>query len=293
MTSRSLELVWSAGEVSVVRAGLPLLGYLYRPDLPAELSPRPYFHPIRTLDGTVVSAVRPPDHEWHLGLSLAVPNVGGHSFWGGPTYVHGRGYEMLDDHGVITHTGFTSVPAGPEGVGFTETLEWRARSRLLLTERRRVYVCDREAQSGAWSLTLTAHLHNVSGQDLEFGSPATAGCSGSGYGGLFFRAAPILSAATAFTAEESGEAAVHGSAADWAALATTQATVVMQRDPDAADDLWFVRTTGYPGLCAALAFHKPLILPPGETVHRSHRLLIAKGALTPDAITALLSTPAT
>ena len=57
-------------------------------------TPRPYLHPVRTLGGVVVSATHPSDHDWHTGVGMAIPDVNGTNFWGGGTYVHGRGYAI-------------------------------------------------------------------------------------------------------------------------------------------------------------------------------------------------------
>ncbi len=49
----------------------------------------------------------------------------------------------------------------------------------------------------------------------------------------------------------------------------------------AGDDRWFVRTEGYVGVCAALAWEKPLVIPPGETIERHVRVLVADGMIRP------------
>ncbi len=67
--------------------------------LAKEQSPRPFLHPVRTLHGTMVSDAEPPDHRHHLGLSLAVSDLGGTNYWGGSTYVAGSGPAMLPNHG--------------------------------------------------------------------------------------------------------------------------------------------------------------------------------------------------
>ena len=76
--------------------------------LDPTLAPRPHLHPVRTLSGTPVTDARPSDHPWHLGLSVALPDVDGANFWGGPTYLRGRGYTWRDDHGRIEHLGFAA-----------------------------------------------------------------------------------------------------------------------------------------------------------------------------------------
>ncbi|CAM5689168.1 hypothetical protein SBADM41S_07708 [Streptomyces badius] len=52
---------------------------------------RPRLHPVTTLAGRTVTQERPADHRHHLGVSIAVPDVSGRNFWGGRTYVRGRG----------------------------------------------------------------------------------------------------------------------------------------------------------------------------------------------------------
>lgn len=42
----------------------------------------------------------------------------------------------------------------------------------------------------------------------------------------------------------------------------------------AGDDRWFVRTEEYIGVCAALAYTDPLVIPPGDTLRRDIRVLI-------------------
>ncbi len=46
-----------------------LFRYVYCPDTPAVESPKPYFHPLRTLAGETVTCFRPHDHLWHTGLA--------------------------------------------------------------------------------------------------------------------------------------------------------------------------------------------------------------------------------
>ena len=36
-------------------------------------SPRPVLHPVRTLAGAVLTALHPADHDWHLGVGMAMP----------------------------------------------------------------------------------------------------------------------------------------------------------------------------------------------------------------------------
>jgi len=218
------------------------------------LSPRPFLHPVRTLDGLVVTDCMPDDHRWHLGLSVAIQDVGGVNLWGGRTYVRDQGYTWRDDHGVQRHLGWEQRTP----TGFDEQLAWLAPDgRQLLHEHRSVRASEavlapsanmtasaeptphREAGRGrveghrrgprhgrhppgarttrdAWELGFGFELSNVTGEPLALGSPATNGRVGAGYGGLFWRLSPAASSRV-FTGDGVGEDAVHGAVTPWVA----------------------------------------------------------------------------
>ncbi|WP_229401423.1 DUF6807 family protein [Micromonospora okii] len=115
--------------------GVEVARYVLAPDLDARHGPRPRLHPVRTLGGTTVTDALPADHVWHLGASLAVPDVAGTDLWGGRTYVRGTGYTWRDDHGRIAHTGWATRADDV----LEHHLEWRdPAGGVLLTERRRL-----------------------------------------------------------------------------------------------------------------------------------------------------------
>nr|WP_143637944.1 PmoA family protein [Streptomyces sp. 1-11] len=267
-------------------AGRPVGRYVTRPELPARLSPRPYLHPVTTLAGTAVTELGPADHAHHLGVGVAVPDVEGHNFWGGRTFVRGRGPTELDNHGAQRHTAFQLLD--PDG--FVEELRWVAAGGELLRERRTVAATGLDDR--AWALDLTFSLTNVTAGPLSLGSPATNGRPGAAYGGFFWRARKEPRAPEVFTADRAGEAEVHGGRADWLALAGggsprpgeagsggawtlvfAGATEETRRDP------WFVRAADYPGVGSSLASAERLRVPPGETVVRRVVTVVADGRL--------------
>ncbi|AQU69788.1 DUF6807 family protein [Streptomyces niveus] len=274
-------------ETTVLRlAGRPVADYVHRPRLPATLSPRPYLHPVRTLGGLVVTELRPADHAHHLGVSMAVPDVAGVNFWGGRTYVRDRGPVALDNHGVQEHTDWleTDTPGSR-----TQELSWTREGRELLSERRTIRTHALSAD--AWALDFTSTLTNVSGADLSIGSPATNGRPGAGYGGFFWRA-PKEGAADprpeVFTATASGEDAVHGSTAEWLALAGQGWTLVFAGgDEETRRDPWFVRTGQYPGVGSSLARERRLPLAAGAGLSRRIVTVVADGRLDRPAAAAL------
>ncbi|RPF32565.1 PmoA family protein [Streptomyces sp. TLI_185] len=264
-------------------AGRPVGRYVTRPELPARLSPRPYLHPVTTLAGTAVTELSPADHTHHLGVGVAVPDVEGHNFWGGRTYVRDQGPTELDNHGAQRHNSFQL--RDPDG--FVEELRWVASGGELLRERRTVAAT--ELTDAAWALDFTFSLTNVTDGPLSIGSPATNGRPGAAYGGFFWRARKEHDTPHVFTAERDGEPEVHGSRADWLALAGTTwtlvfagATATTRRDP------WFVRTAEYPGAGSSLAHTERLPIPPGETVVRRIVTVVADGRLSRHEAAALV-----
>ncbi|MFE7839677.1 PmoA family protein [Streptomyces sp. NPDC057474] len=267
-------------------AGRPVGRYLTRPEVPERLSPRPYLHPVTTLSGTAVTELSPADHLHHLGVGVAVPDVEGHNFWGGRTYVRDQGPTELDNHGSQRHTAFQL--RDPDG--FVEELRWVASGDELLRERRTVAAT--ELTDSAWALDFTFSLTNITEAPVSIGSPATNGRPGAAYGGFFWRARKEAAAPRVFTADAEGESEVHGRRADWLALAGwgsprssgaesggewtlvfAGATVTTRRDP------WFVRADEYPGVGSSLAHTERLPIEPGETAVRRVVTVVADGTL--------------
>lgn len=268
-----------SAEAQLRVAGKTVAVYVVRPDVPPELSPRPYLHPVRTLGGTVVTEVLPADHPHHLGASVAVQDVDGTNVWGGRTYVRDTGYTWRDDHGRIVHRGF-DVRADDRLV---QRLLWcDPAGGALLDERRTITVRSAPGERGAWVLDFEYALTAPASRDITLGSPVTNGRPlGAGYGGFFWRAATVANPPDVFTASAAGEEAVNSSTEPWVALVTPRYSLVFTGLADG--DHWFVRAAGYPGVCAALAFEKPRTVPAGATLNRRHAVVVADGALDREA----------
>jgi hypothetical protein len=245
--------------------------YVLDPAVEPRHGPRPFLHPVRTLGGLTVTDAGPADHPWHLGVSVAMQDVAGSNLWGGRTYVRDRGYTWLEDHGSIVHDGFDRRAAD----GFVERLRWcDPTGATLLLEERAVSVAP--APPLGWELSFAYRL-TAPGADVALGSPATNGRpGGAGYGGFFWRAAPGAYTVFDNSAADASEDGVNGSSASWLALAGAYTLVFTGLS---GDDRWFVRTGIYPGVCAALAFERPLTVSARTPVERRLRVLVADGAL--------------
>ncbi|WP_329238378.1 PmoA family protein [Actinoallomurus sp. NBC_01490] len=244
--------------------------------LDPQLVPRPHLHPVRTLDGITVTDACPADHRWHLGVSVAIQDVDRTNFWGGRTYVRDRGYQWLDDHGrVVRGAWLERTPDRLE-----ERLDWVGRDGSVLLAEHRVLRASAAPVPGAWRLDLAFTLRNVTGRPIELGSPATNGRDRAGYGGLFWRLPAHDGSLGVFTADASGEEAVHGTVSGWIAATAADpdgrewSVVIEHGDGPSARDPWFVRVAGYPGIGASLAWATPVSLGPGGELRRAFGAVI-------------------
>ncbi|MER5950964.1 PmoA family protein [Streptomyces sp. NPDC001904] len=273
----------AAAPLTLRCAGRPVARYEVRADLGRRSSPRPFLHPVTTLAGTPVTERGPADHPHHLGVGVAVPDVEGHNFWGGRTYVRDRGPTELDNHGEQRHREFKL--RDPDGC--VEDLDWIADTRVLLRERRTVAVT--RLADDAWALDLTFALTNPGRTSVTVGSPATNGRPGAAYGGFFWRAPKESAAPSVRTEAAQGEDAVHGRPADWLALSGDGWTLVFAgATAETRRDPWFVRTAEYPGVGSSLAARERLPIAPGDTAVRRIVTVVADGRLDGERTAALV-----
>ncbi len=229
-------------------------------DMPTELSPRPYLHPVTSLAGAAWTEVAPSDHRHHYGVSNAVVEINGSMFWGGGSYVHPDGYRMLDNHGRQM-----GGPVQATDHTIAQEVEFLARDGShLLTEQRRI-TADLLPSQEAWALGWHSRLVADAGP-LTIGSPATRGRTGAGYGGLFWR---VSGEQVPTTAEVDGGGQVLGSTSPWLLLVQERPSgpvSLLLAQPAASVLPWFVRTTGYVGAGPAVAWSEHRHVAAGDTL---------------------------
>ncbi|NUT96478.1 MAG: PmoA family protein [Saccharothrix sp.] len=284
-----MDVVHEVGSAVSVRAGeVEPFRYVYAASDPQVESPRPYFHPIRSLDGDVVSVYRPWDHVWHKGLALSLPHLGPDNFWGGPTFVRGKDYVWLDNNGAMRSVGDASVERGKTGVTLRHALDWTTQQDVhVIAEDRRVVV-DLLGPT-AWVLVLETSLVNVSGAPLDIGSPTTEGRPNAGYGGLFWRGPRSFEGGRVEAAGALlGETAVMGARAPWAAFigqhdeSTRWSTIMFVDDPTNLrhPTQWFARSTPYGCLGPAPFFDTTHHVADGDRLALRYAFIVATGKAT-------------
>ena len=265
--------------------GVALFRYVYRPQTPEIESPRPYFHPLRTLKGHIVSGFRPHDHRWHHGLSMTSAHLNGHNFWGGPTFVDGE-YQQLENNGRQTKDWKSFAPREN---GFLQEIAWlTAQDEWILGGS---YQAQAQIEADFWQLNLQISLENTTDESLRWGSPTTQGRENAGYGGLFWRGPRDFLGGQVLMSDGREGADLMGQKSPYLAYIgahdenNAQSTLVFVDDPKNPryPTPWFVRNTT-PMVCPNFAFHEEYIQNPGEVLSLNYKILIADGAWSRERI---------
>ena len=280
--------------VSAAWADLELFRYVYRPDDPQLESPRPYFHPVRTMAGDLVTIYRPHDHVWHKGIALSLPHLGAENFWGGPTFRAGR-YVQLPNDGAMRHEGFEVAAAKDGVVCLREHLSWVTESGRTPVAEQRTIAATAWPDDSAWLLAFETTLRNVSGADIVIGSPTTEGRPNAGYGGLFWRGPRSFTGGTVVTPGGLGDDELMGTRGPWLAFTGRHdgrgggATLVFRDAPAnfSYPSQWFVRSTPFACVCPAPFFDTEHVFAADASLTLRYDIAIADGELAPAACAAL------
>lgn len=278
-------------EVRALADDLELFRYVYRPDDAQLESPRPFFHPVRTLRGNLVTIYRPHDHIWHKGIALSLPHVGTENFWGGPTFRNGAYVQERND-GTMRHDGFDLAVVKDDEARLGERLTWVTESgQTPVTERRRIAATVLPDADAAWLLAFETTLGNASGARIVIGSPTTAGRPNAGYGGLFWRGPRSFTGGTVVTPGGTGGDELMGTRAPWLAFTGRHderggSSTLLFRDSPANfsyPSQWFVRATPFAAVCPAPFFDTEYSFDAGAVLTLRYDIAVADGSLDPAA----------
>lgn len=282
------DVAWTTdGDAVVLRCGdLRLARYQQGDRIPPVHAPRAHLHPVHTLAGVPLTDAGPVDHRHHYGVSMAVPDVNGTSYWGGRTFVADVGPTLLPNHGRQVSHALLVDPVAPHVL--LDAVRWHDEQGVpQLEEERRLDA--RVLDDESWVLDWRSVLRADRGA-LVIGSPATNGRPGAGYGGLFWRLADAgTGTPEVLSAGGRGESAAHGSTSPWVAYVqqhpthATTTLLVQHGDPLP----WFVRAAEYPGAGPSLAWDTPRSIPAGGTFETGLRAVLVDRALGLDEAAAL------
>lgn len=266
--------------------GSTLAHYAAGDVMPTVHSPRPHLHPVTTLSGRTMTARSPRDHRHHYGVSMAVADVDGTSYWGGRTYVEGQGATLLRNHGRQVAEDAHVLDGGATLVqhilwsnhdGQSQLEEERALTGVLLTEIE------------GWALNWGSRLGTVDGGPVSISSPAVNGRPGAGYGGIFWRL-PSGDETVVYTDLDNPEA--HGSRAEWVAVATRNGdewTTLLFAHAGSSSDPWFVRKSDYVAVSPALAWQEARTITAENPCRTDMLTVLMDRRLAPEEIPEILT----
>ncbi|MGN6218809.1 MAG: PmoA family protein [Microbacterium sp.] len=278
----------------VTASGIEIARYSFDGGGPVAEGPKPYLHPLRTLDGAPLTAYRPWDHRWHKGLQFTWTHVSGANFWGGPTFRPGSGYVQLDNVGRMRHDAFTDVVDAGPAVSFAEQLTWITRAGdhwIAETRTHRFHGVDPDR--GLWILDFATTLRNIAGHDLELGSPTTQGRPNAGYTGFVIRLPRAWTGGRVLACglpDDAGADAIMGAEAPWVTFSGEHdevdggGTVIAYAGTSTGGPAirWFVRNTPTPILAPSPSFAERIVLAPGDELSLTHRHVFGAHIWTPD-----------
>jgi Methane oxygenase PmoA len=282
--------------IGVAVGEVEIASYVYGPGVAAFEAPKPYMHPMRTLSGALVSAYRPHDHRWHKGAQMTWSHVSGQNFWGGNTYVHGRGYVPLDNVGAMRHDRFDVIDLTGDELTLRETLTWVASTgERWVAETRTLRWHGVDVERGIWALDFATQLRNIRGEELELGSPTTHGRPNAGYTGFFWRGPRGFTGGEIITAAGGGGPETMGTSdSPWLAYTGKNDDVdggstllVLAGSTSHGTITWFVRNDPFPAVNPSPAFDKEITLADGETLALRHRVVVADRIWTREEIEGL------
>ncbi len=275
--------------------GQELFRYVYRSSVAQWETPKPFFHPLRTLAGRTVTIHRPHDHLWHHGLAMTLTVVNDQNFWGGNTYLRDQGYVALPNTGRQTPAGLPEICPG-EAPSWTQPLDWITFDGQRWLAEQRTIALRVEADEGWYRLDFDIALSNVSGRPLTLGSPTTEGRDNAGYMGLMWRGPRDFTGGRLMMADgRAGKDDLMGERSPWLAFighhdeVTATSTLIFIDDASTPGHpiKWFCRST--PAMVAfAFCFDQELALAPGEGLRLRHAVVVADGDWTRERIEGLV-----
>lgn len=231
---------------------------------------KPYFHPLSLSNGTVVTALRPPDHPWHRGLWWSWKLINGRNYW-------------EEDKKTGQSEGLTEIT----GISIRTNNDFSARIQLnlayhppqqpnLMTEKRALTISAPD-KAGSYSIDWDC-VFTAGAEDLKLDRTPAHDWAG-GYAGLSLRFSKAAMG-WKFTSSEgtTGSTNIYGKSASWVDLSGQEGGVVIFDNPaNQRHPSWWYPNDRMPWLTPAFLFHEPYVLKAGKTLRLRYRVLVHSG----------------
>jgi len=243
----------------------------------------PWFHPVQTADGSVLTAFAPSDHPWHRGLWFSWKLIDRVNYWDWATEKSGK------PAGRTTRAGKEVVKQGPDSCSISMDLQYSAADKTVLNEKRIITFALPRADG---SYTIDWHMTFTAGEGVVLGRTPPEEKPWGGYGGLSFRGAPSMRSQRVLDSEGRQGKEGHGKRARWMDFSAqldqhgTAAGVAIFDHPGNPrhPSPWYVSLGKMPYFNPAFLFAEPYTLPAGKPLVLRYRVLIHPGQGEPDRL---------
>lgn len=249
---------------------------------------KPYVHPVTVAGGPPLTALRPADHPWHLGLWFSWKFINGVNYWE-EDRTSGR------PAGQTTWTNVVIEQRDSDGSAVV-SLDVAYRPAVgappVLLERRRLRFMS-PAPDGGWTLDWDAEFTVASSQIELAASPVNPSRTTGGYGGLLCRISTNLTNWRAIDEHGRMDLAIHGEltgAVDFQGhLEGSEVGIAILDHPanPGSPCPWFLRldrVKGYALSGPGFLFAGPRKYGPGERWRLRYRLIVHPGAWSADRL---------
>ena len=245
--------------------------------------PKSYIHPLATVDGTVLTALRPPDHVWHRGLWFSWKFINGVNYWeedkttgrsAGLTELTGARVQTNADYSARAELSFSYHP--PE-------------KPAVMTEQRTLVVSAPDA-AGCYTVDWTAEF-TVGAEPVQLDRTppySKGGMKWGGYAGLSLRFPSGIKGWTFRTSEgKTGAAEANGEKARWVDFSGPVAGITVFNHPanPRHPSLWYLNES-LPYFSPAVLYDAPMELKPGATMTLRYRVLVHPAPMALEAVAA-------
>lgn len=233
---------------------------------------KPYFHPLATPGGTLLTDLRPPDHPWHRGLWFSWKHINGLNYW----------EEDRKTHKSEAVTELVAATLQPHDDGSAELKFFISyhppNAPPVLTEQRTITVSA--PTNGSYELNWTSEFTAVTNVLFTRTPPASDphGVPHGGYAGLSLRLTPATKSWRFVNrAGATGVTAINGQPVDWVKFTAGTNLPAVTIFDDAQNlrhpSLWYVNQ-GMPFFTPALLFSGSLSLATGEKLTLRYQISI-------------------
>jgi len=233
---------------------------------------KPYFHPLCTSDGTLLTALRPKDHPWHRALWFSWKQIDGVNYWEENRQGLSQGLTEIKTVKVLAKEG--------EATKIDMTLSYHPPEKpVVMTEKLSIVVSLPDA-AGVYTITWKT-VFTAGEKDVVLDRTPIPGEKGGkgygGYAGLSLRLAAEQKKWPAVDSEGREDMKIHGQAARWMGFGDKIGGggifIEAGKSSFGATPQWYI-SKGMPYFSPAVLFAKPFTLKAGKSIDMAYTITI-------------------